>query len=123
MSDSPDPDAIIDKGVTSDELCKRFNERGDWERAKAGTLITVVIDSHPAPPEAHQPPGTRSEMLSFRTKENVEMSRAHRYLRPDGSIGGSGRPDPKKFFDPEKRVILRQKTKREIEAESKNRPT
>ncbi len=80
-------------------------------------MIIQVIESHPAPPEANQPADTMSQMLSFQTKDGVEMSRAHCYRLPDGSLGGSGRPDPKKFFDPEEPSLLRQKSKKEIEAE------
>jgi hypothetical protein len=36
----------------------------------------------------------------FRTEDayNNEVARVHQYLRPDGTIGGSGRPDPKKVL-------------------------
>jgi hypothetical protein len=35
----------------------------------------------------------------------TEIARAHRYLRPDGSIGGSGKPDPKLLIADGKRYI------------------
>jgi hypothetical protein len=116
MSKLPDPNAIQEKGVTSEELCKRFNARRDWERVLAGELDAIVLDSHPPGPDANQPSGTLSEILSIRTKDGVELSRVHRYLRPDGSIGGSGRPDPKKLF--EDGVVYRQKKKKEMTLKS-----
>lgn len=35
-------------------------------------------------------------MVSFKVG-GVEIARAHRYLRPDGTLGASGKPDPKLF--------------------------
>ncbi len=35
-----------------------------------------------------------SQIISY-VYEGTEIARAHSYLRPDGSIGGSGKPDPK----------------------------
>jgi hypothetical protein len=37
-------------------------------------------------------------MISYRNKTNDEIARAHRYLRPDGSLGLSGKPDPKRVI-------------------------
>ena len=35
-------------------------------------------------------------MISYRNQDGNEVARAHRYLRPDGEIGLSGKPDPKR---------------------------
>ena len=40
------------------------------------------------------PRGTRSQLVSYRA-DSAEVAKAHRYLFPDGRLGGSGRPDPK----------------------------
>lgn len=54
-------------------------------------------ERHPALPAAREPFCTRSQMVAY-VVETMELARAHRYLRPDGSLGASGRPDPKLVF-------------------------
>jgi len=43
-------------------------------------------------------------MVSYICGE-TEIARAHRYLRPDGTVGGCGKPDPKLLVDDDKRYI------------------
>lgn len=43
------------------------------------------------------PRGTRSQLVMYDDGER-EVAIAHRYLFPDGSIGGSGKPDPKRIL-------------------------
>lgn len=69
------------------------------ERAEAGDLrVEIIANNHPSRPKANEPFCTRSQMLSYRDKLGREVARAHRYLRPDGSIGLSGKPDPKRVL-------------------------
>jgi hypothetical protein len=42
-----------------------------------------------------EPPGTRSVIVSYVHEHRHRIFLVHFYLRPDGSIGASGRPDPK----------------------------
>lgn len=79
---------------------RRFNDGQYLERAARGELIVVVLppDDRPAPPEAGQIEGTLSQMISYRDQAGNEVARAHRYLRPDGTLGASGRPDPKRLL-------------------------
>jgi hypothetical protein len=60
-------------------------------------LRQVVVKSRvPTPPLAFEPPGTKSEMVVYRDPATGErLAKAHRYLRPDGTLGGGGLPDPK----------------------------
>jgi len=37
-------------------------------------------------------------MVSYRDASGNEVARVHQYLRPDGTIGASGKPDPKRVF-------------------------
>lgn len=78
---------------------RRFNDGRYVDRAATGELTSVVMDSRPAPEGAGQPPGTLSQMISYRDRGDNEVARAHQYLRPDGTLGGSGRPDPKRLFE------------------------
>ena len=76
----------------------RFNEGRYDDLAEAGELSIVVLeDRHPSLAAAHQPYCTRSQMMSYRDQDGNEQARAHRYLRPDGTVGASGRPDPKRL--------------------------
>lgn len=76
-----------------------FNERGLWEKTKTGELSTVALeDRHPALTIANEPFCTRSQMVSYRDASGNEVARVHQYLRTDGTIGASGKPDPKRIF-------------------------
>lgn len=43
--------------------------------------------------------GTRSMMVSYVDESLHRVFMVHLYLSPDGSIGASGRPDPKWLFE------------------------
>jgi len=76
-----------------------FNEGGLWEMTKSGELSTVTLeDRHPALTVANEPFCTYSQMISYRDRSDNEVARVHQYLRPDGTIGASGKPDPKRVF-------------------------
>ena len=55
------------------------------------------------------PLGTRSQYLRYFNLRRQWMVEIHRYLQPDGTLGASGRPDPKRVnmgdviykYDPE----------------------
>ena len=86
--------------IKPSEMQRRFNEGRYWERAKAGEFtVTVVEDRHPALTAANEPHCTHSQMLSYRDTSGSEIARVHQYLRPDGTVGASGRPDPKRLFE------------------------
>jgi hypothetical protein len=38
-------------------------------------------------------------MVSYLDSDGNEVARVHQYLRPDGTIGASGKPDPKRLLD------------------------
>jgi len=75
-----------------------FNEDRYWERAQGGEFTQAVREERPAPPESGEPPGTLSQSISYLDRQNEEIARVHQYLRADGSIGASGRPDPKRIL-------------------------
>lgn len=68
---------------------------------RAGELTSAVIQEGRPQAEiaAKEPPGTVSQMVSYRDRSNDEVARVHQFLRPDGSIGASGLPDPKRLFE------------------------
>jgi hypothetical protein len=86
--------------VAQAEMQRRFNEGRYWERAIAGEFKVIVMEHrHPALTAANEPFCTYSQMVSYRDTENNEIARVHQYLRQDGSIGASGRPDPKRLLE------------------------
>jgi hypothetical protein len=86
--------------IDEHEMRNRFNAGGYWERVKAGTLRAVVLqDRHPSLPAANEPFCTKSQMVSYRESSGDEVARVHQYLRPDGTLGASGRPDPKRLCE------------------------
>ena len=80
-------------------MCRIFNDGGYWQKAQAGELQQVVIeDRHPSLMKANEPFCTQSQQVSYRDMEGNEIVRVHQYLRPDQTIGASGRPDPKRLL-------------------------
>ena len=75
-----------------------FNESMLVERAKAGEIIEIVIHSGLPTPVKGLPAGSQTQMISYREKSGLEIARAYRFLLPDGSIGASGKPDPKRLL-------------------------
>lgn len=68
---------------------------------RRGELRAVVLEEGRPEIElaAKEPLGTVSQMVSYRDSNDDEVARVHQYLRPDGSIAGSGLPDPKRLFE------------------------
>lgn len=78
---------------------KIFNDGGYWAKAQSGEFTVVVLeDRHPSLTLANEPFCTRSQMVSYRDLNGHEAARVHQYLRVDGSLGASGKPDPKRVF-------------------------
>ena len=114
MADSPSPVVRVNEA----ELRRRFNDGHYAESAERGELRIVILEppNRPAPAGAQQIPGTVSQMISYRDSDDNELVRAHRYVRPDGTVGGSGRPDPKIIF--ESGILYLQARKRDQTAKS-----
>lgn len=76
-----------------------FNHGDYWARVKKGEYKEFTVkDRHPSPPLAPVPHCTRSQLLAYIDLEGQEVARVHQYLLPNGSIGTSGMPDPKRLF-------------------------
>lgn len=84
--------------VSASELRELFNDGGYEEKVAADELIAVVEREHPARPQAGEPAGTLSQMIWYFDSSMNRVALVHQYLRPDGTIGGSGRPDPKRLL-------------------------
>jgi len=83
-----------------------FNEGKYYERALSGDLtVRLARDNTPDPPPKGQPVGTQSQILYY-YEAGEPVAVVHQYLRPDGTLGGSGRPDPKELRIDGVRIIL-----------------
>lgn len=92
------------------ELRQLFDHLNYWGRAERGELHKVVIGRH-EPGSTTEPKGTESQMISIRRVDEFEMARVHAYVRPDGTLGASGKPDPKIVFDEVGHVLYLQEKK------------
>ncbi len=85
--------------VAIQELRRLFNEGRYWERMKAGEFFEVLYrEGHPSPRDSREPPCTHSQIIAYLDAQGRQVAIVHQYSRKDGSIGGSGKPDPKKLF-------------------------
>ena len=80
--------------VDRDTLRGIFNSGRFYERVLDGELSQLVISSRPASPLSNQPRGTMSEEVEYYSASDA-VARVHQFVLPDGSLGASGRPDPK----------------------------
>jgi len=64
-------------------------------RVESGELTQEVkFEGHPSPAGSGEPFCTRSQIVRLWDGDE-KVAVVHRYLRSDGTLGGSGRPDPK----------------------------
>jgi hypothetical protein len=76
-----------------------FNDGCFWEQAKSGKLRAVLMtEKHPSPQRSGHPFCTLSQTLAYFDEQDQEVARVHQYKLPDGTLGASGRPDPKRLL-------------------------
>jgi hypothetical protein len=94
--------------ISAPELRLIFNESRFEEKLKTGELSQKILkEGHPSPPQAHEPTCTRSQIIAYCDTNDNRIALVHQYLRPDGTIGASGRPDPKTILiDGELRFVV-----------------
>ena len=82
--------------VPPEYIRRLFSEGGYEEKLRTGELTAKLKrDSHPSPPRAFLPTCTRSQILVYLDRSSRMVAVVHQYLRPDGTLGASGRRDPK----------------------------
>lgn len=87
------------KRVSADELRKLFNNSGYWEQYQNGQLqYTLRKSKHPSSPLANEPICTQSQYITYVNESGEKIAGVHQYLRPDGTLGLSGKPDPKEVL-------------------------
>lgn len=77
-----------------------FNEYGFEQRVTAGLYGSgrLKYDGHPSPDRSGEPYCTRGQTIACTDETGDKIIEVHRYLRRDGSVGASGRLDPKFIF-------------------------
>jgi len=84
--------------ISENELRGKFNgNEGGYPARRASLKVRRVYDE-PASPRSNQEPGTRSIVDSYYDDDDQKVMTLHYFLRPDGTLGGSGRPDPKELL-------------------------
>lgn len=77
-----------------------FNKSGYLQDVGEGRIRAEVMrNKHPNWIAAWVPFCTYSQEISYRlVADGSEVARVHQYFRPDGTLGASGRPDPKRVM-------------------------
>ena len=76
-----------------------FNEGNYVARVKVGELSPrLVREHHPSSPKARVPFCTQSQSIAYLDGNGDEVVLVHQYLQPDGTLGASGLPDPKRLL-------------------------
>jgi hypothetical protein len=97
------------KYVSAAELRKIFNDGRYVDLVAHGVLSEKPIREGTPSVNANQPPGTKSQVLAYLNQDGRQVAVVHQYLRADGSLGGSGKPDPKKLLHENTLYILDEK--------------
>src|ERR1700674_5209429 len=84
------------KNVPAWKIQRLFNNGNYWTRMQGGEFTAVVKkDRHPSPAKSWMPFCTRSQIVAYFDSAGTKISIVHQYLKPDGTLGASGKPDPK----------------------------
>lgn len=85
--------------VSQEFMRKIFNKSRYYKHALEGKVLTTIgKERHlPSPPKG-EPFCTRSQYIIYCTQAGEFIAGVHQYLRPDGTLGGSGKPDPKRMI-------------------------
>jgi hypothetical protein len=85
--------------VSAAQLRQMFNDDRLYERVQSGELQERVLkERHPSLRRAGEPWCTRSQIVGYYDAQLRKVALVHQYMRPDGRLGASGRPDPKRIF-------------------------
>ncbi len=99
----PKPQKQKTKRVSKEIIRQKFNNGPLPELIKRGTLRETLISNHHIrhPKPFQGPYCTHSQVNRYVNSSGKIVAELHRYLRPDGSFGASGRWDPKRIREGE----------------------
>ena len=81
--------------VSEDELRRIFNEGRYYERMRKGEFHPRMIEEKPCKRGDRRIRNTMSQTVEYWDNFGRFIARVHQFRKRDGSLGGSGRPDPK----------------------------
>lgn len=84
--------------VSAEALRQRFASGDYLTRAANGDFGCCLTDEK-TPRSNDEPSGTRSLMVSYLNNALERIFMVHVYLRLDGTLGASGKPNPKWLFE------------------------
>lgn len=96
---------LVKVSVSQTELQELFN-RHYLPAFERGDLTKVLVRSGTPDRTANQPIGTKSEMWSLHTNDGRYIGKVHAYVKPDGTLSASGKPDPKELVIGRNRYVL-----------------
>ena len=87
------------KRVSPETIRGIFNHSQCSEKISNGYLVPQILRDNilQNPNLKGEPPGTRSQTIRYSDLGGQWVVVIHQYLRPDGSLGTSGKPDPKRL--------------------------
>lgn len=89
-------DSGMKRRVPPTVIRELFNAAGLWEQVQRGDLRSEVKRNvHCDPPIPCHPHCTHSQMVRYVDVSGNRIAVVHQYRKPDGALGGWGRPDPK----------------------------
>ncbi|OGF57219.1 MAG: hypothetical protein A2Z21_02140 [Candidatus Fraserbacteria bacterium RBG_16_55_9] len=85
--------------IPLDNLRDLFNQCDYYEMVLQRQLRHETITSnHADPPPYGDPWCTHSQTVAYFDHQGNFVAEVHQFLRPDGKLGASGLPDPKRLF-------------------------
>lgn len=94
--------------VSEDEIRRTFNGLGWFALVEEGTYTAVLKrNSHLSSPPEGEPFCTHSQIAYYYDTSGQPIAIVHQYRRPDGHLGASGLPDPKRLFLSDRIIAVR----------------
>ena len=98
---SPPPRGETIKYVPANIIQKEFNNSKYPDMIARGLLVPRYLSDYqlkePEKRKYPEPHGTRSQTIRYYDSNGQWVMVVHQYLRPDGTLGASGKPDPKRL--------------------------
>jgi len=98
MKDKFTPNELLICRVAPEQMRQLFNDGRYWDKLKSGELTALVLQSRVSKSLPYETVEILSQIVSYRDSSGQEVARVHQYLRPDGTIAASGKPDPKRLL-------------------------
>ncbi len=88
------------KIVSEQEIRDAFNNGPFLQMIRDNRIVPRRTYSYhlPSPEDWQGPFCTHSQIIAYVDSRKNLIAEIHRYLRPDGTLGASGRPDPKRLL-------------------------